>query len=57
MMRKMLCYIHFGYFPAVHTAPCDEMYHNPINEIFECIPKVLENDRKAEDEIRNSRRV
>ena len=57
MMRKMLCYIGFGYFPAVHTAPCDEMYHNPIHEIFECIPKVLENNQKDEDEIRNARRV
>jgi len=57
MMRKMLCYINFGYFPYIHTAPCAEMYHNPINEIFECIPKVLENDQKFENEIRNSRRV
>ena len=57
MMRKMLCYIDFGYFPNIHTASCDKMYHNPINEIFECIPKVLENDQKAQDEIRNARRV
>ena len=57
MMRKMLCYIDFGYFPNIHTASCDKMYHNPINEIFECIPKVLENDQKAQDETRNARRV
>ncbi len=57
MMRKMLCYINFGYFPNIHTASTDEMYHNPINEIFECIPKVLENNQKAEDITRNSRRV
>ena len=57
MMRKMLCYIDFGYFPNIHTASYDKMYHNPINEIFECIPKVLENDQKAQDETRNARRV
>lgn len=57
MMRKMLCYIGFGYFPHIHTASCDKMYHNPINEIFECIPKVLENNQKAQDETRNARRV
>lgn len=57
MMRKMLCYIDFGYFPNIHTASCDKMYHNPINEIFECIPKVLENNQQAQDETRNARRV
>ena len=57
MMRKMLCYISFGYFPHIHMASYDKMYHNPINEIFECIPKVLENDQKAQDETRNARRV
>lgn len=57
MMRKMLCYIDFGYFPNIHTASYDKMYHNPINEIFECIPKVLENNQKAQDETRNARRV
>lgn len=57
MMRKMLCYISFGYFPHIHTASCDKMYHNPINEIFECIPKVIENNQQAQDEIRNARRV
>ena len=57
MMRKMLCYIDFGYFPNIHTASIDKMYHNPINEIFECIPKVLENNQKAQDETRNARRV
>lgn len=57
MMRKMLCYINFGYFPNIHTAATTKMYHNPINEIFECIPKVLENDQKAENKTRNSRRV
>lgn len=57
MMRKMLCYIDFGYFPNIHTASYEKMYHNPINEIFECIPKVLENNQKAQDETRNARRV
>lgn len=57
MMRKMLCYIDFGYFPNIHTASYNKMYHNPINEIFECIPKVLENNQKAQDETRNARRV
>lgn len=57
MMRKMLCYIDFGYFPNIHTASYKKMYHNPINEIFECIPKVLENNQKAQDETRNARRV
>jgi hypothetical protein len=57
MMRKMLCYINFGCFPNIHTASCDKMYHNPINEIFECIPKVLENNQTAQDETRNARRV
>ncbi len=57
MMRKMLCYIDFGYFPNIHTASYEKMYHNPINEIFECIPKVLENDQKSQDETRNARRV
>ena len=57
MMRKMLCYISFGYFPNIHTASYDKMYHNPINEIFECIPKVLENNQRAQNETRNARRV
>lgn len=57
MMRKMLCYIDFGFFPNIHTASYDKMYHNPINEIFECIPKVLENNQKAQDETRDARRV
>ena len=57
MMRKMLCYIDFVYFPNIHTASYEKMYHNPINEIFECIPKVLENNQKAQDETRNARRV
>lgn len=57
MMRKMLCYINFGCFPNIHTASCDKMYHNPINEIFECIPKVLENNQEHQDEIRNARRA
>lgn len=57
MMRKMLCYIDFGCFPNIHTASYEKMYHNPINEIFECIPKVLENNQKAQDETRNARRV
>ncbi|MBQ8482644.1 MAG: hypothetical protein IJ532_08985 [Alphaproteobacteria bacterium] len=57
MMRKMLCYINFGYFPNIHTAAIDRMYHNPINEIFECIPKVLENNQKEEDVTRDARRV
>ena len=33
------------------------MYHNPINEIFECIPQILEHNQKAQDETRNTRRV
>ena len=57
MMRKMLCYIDFGYFPNIHTASCENMYHNPINEIFECIPNVLNNNQKAQDKTRNARRV
>lgn len=57
MMRKMLCYIDFGCFPNIHTASYEKMYHNPINEIFECIPKVLENNQKAQDETRNARRT
>lgn len=57
MMRKMLCYIDFGYFPNIHTVSSEKMYHNPINEIFECIPKVLENNQEYQDEIRDNRRV
>ncbi|MEE6206962.1 MAG: hypothetical protein VZR95_02795 [Alphaproteobacteria bacterium] len=57
MMRKMLCYISFGCFPHIHTASVDKMYHNPINEIFECVPKVLENNQAAQDVTRNARRV
>lgn len=53
----MLCYINLGYFPNIHTAATNNMYHNPINEIFECIPKVLTNNQTAEDITRNSRRV
>lgn len=56
MMRKMLCYISFGCFPNIHTAHFGKMYHNPINEIFECIPKVLENNQQEQNITRNSRR-
>lgn len=57
MMRKMLCYINFGYFPHIHTVSISKMYHNPINEIFECIPKVLENKLSSEDETKKLRRT
>lgn len=42
MMRKVLCYIYFGYIPHMYTAPCDEMFHNYIDEIFKVIPHLLE---------------
>lgn len=42
MFRKMLSYIYFGYVPYMHTVSCDEMYHSYIKELFEDIPKFME---------------
>lgn len=57
MLRKMLCYIKFGCVPNFYTVSCEKMYHNPIDEIFKYIPKVLKEDETFEENIKNTRRV
>ena len=62
MMRKMLCYIHFGYVPYMHTVSCDVMYHDYIDEIFKFIPILLKDgcalqgETEEADRLRNLRK-
>ena len=41
LMRKKLYYIKLGILPDMYSAPCDDMFHNPIEETFVNIPKVI----------------
>jgi hypothetical protein len=44
LQRKMLHYVAFGVFPLLHTAPTVPMYHDPIGEVFDALPRVLTED-------------
>lgn len=41
LMRKNLYYIKLGILPDMCSVPCDDMFHNPIEETFVNIPKVI----------------
>ncbi|MBR3511107.1 MAG: hypothetical protein IKN73_03530 [Alphaproteobacteria bacterium] len=56
IMRKILCYIKCGYLPIIHSVYCEKMYHNPIDEIFKNIPKLLKDDMIFEEQIKSKRR-
>ena len=44
LQRKMLHYLAFGVLPLLHTAPTLPMYHDPVAEAFDAIPRVLTED-------------
>ncbi|MEV0570052.1 hypothetical protein [Dactylosporangium sp. NPDC050588] len=44
LQRKMLHYLAFGVLPLLHTAPTLPMYHDPVGEVFDAIPRVLTED-------------
>lgn len=44
MIRKKFFYIEMGVLPDFHTAPCESMYHDDVDEIFDKLPKVLYGD-------------
>lgn len=50
MTRKQLFYISFGVIPMMMTAPCNELAHNPIYELFESIPEVILYDHTWQDD-------
>lgn len=41
LMRKNLYYIKLGILQDMYSVPCDEMFHDPIEETFVNIPKVI----------------
>ena len=41
LMRKMLYYVKLGIVPDMYSVPCDDMFHNPVEEVFVNIPKVI----------------
>ena len=41
LMRKALSYIQFGVFPDMYSVPCDDMFHDYVDEIFIHIPVFL----------------
>lgn len=55
LMRKYLYYIKLGIVPDMISVPCENMFHDPIEEIFVNIPKVIYNDISAIEEIRKDR--
>lgn len=55
LMRKYICYIKLGIVPDMISAPCENMFHDPIEEIFVNIPKVIYNNVSEIEKIRKDR--
>lgn len=55
LMRKYLYYIKLGIAPDMVSVPCEDMFHDPIEEIFVNIPKVIYNDIPEIEKIRKDR--
>lgn len=41
LMRKALSYIQFGVLPDMYSVPCDDMFHDYVDEVFIHIPVFL----------------
>lgn len=41
-MRKALSYIQFGILPDMYSVPCENMFHNYVDEVFLHIPTLIE---------------
>ena len=55
LMRKYLYYIKLGIAPDMVSVPCENMFHDPIEEIFVNIPKVIYNNVSEIEKIRKDR--
>ena len=55
LMRKYLYYIKLGIAPDMVSVPCEDMFHDPIEEIFVNIPKVIYNDMPEIEKVRKER--
>ena len=55
LMRKYLYYIKLGIAPDMVSVPCENMFHDPIEEIFVNIPKVIYNDIPEIEKVRKDR--
>ena len=55
LMRKYLYYIKLGIVPDVYSIPCDSMFHNPVEEFFINIPKVINNNSEQIENVRVTR--
>jgi len=44
VIRKTLLYINQGIMPLIYSVPVDNMFHNPIGEIYEVLPYLLGED-------------
>lgn len=55
LMRKYLYYIKLGIVPDMYSIPCDSMFHNPVEEFFVNIPKVIDNNSEQIENVRITR--
>lgn len=55
LMRKYLYYIELGIVPDMISVPCENMFHDPIEEIFVNIPKIIYNNVSEIEKIRKDR--
>lgn len=55
LMRKHLYYIKLGIAPDMVSVPCENMFHDPIEEIFVNIPKVIYNNVSEIEKVRKNR--
>lgn len=55
LMQKYLYYIKLGIAPDMVSVPCENMFHDPIEEIFVNIPKVIYNNVSEIEKIRKDR--
>ena len=55
LMRKYLYYIKLGIAPDMVSVPCENMFHDPIEEMFINIPKVIYNNVSEIEKIRKDR--
>lgn len=55
LMRKNLYYIKLGILPDMYSVPCNDMFHNPIEETFVNIPKVIYSLHEDIESVRKER--
>ena len=44
LARKQLFYLEFGVLPLFHAVPCEEMAHDPVDEILLMLPDIIKRD-------------